>query len=210
MAALLIAIDGPAASGKGTLARRLASALGLRHLDTGLLYRAVGLKMIEAGLDPDDHDLAENVAKSITPADLESPGLRREGVGEAASKVAAQPLVRAALLRFQQIFAHREPGAVLDGRDIGTVILPDADVKLFVTADDEVRARRRWKELQAGGLDVIYPAVLEDLRRRDARDANRKSAPTRPAADAVIIDTSTMDAEEAFRQALSLVRQART
>ena len=206
---LLIAIDGPAASGKGTLARRLAAELGLRHLDTGLLYRAVGKKLLDAGRDPDEQRLAERAARDLRTEDLDEAGLRGDAVAEAASKVAAQPAVRAALLDFQRDFAHRPPGAVLDGRDIGTVVLPDAAVKLFVTADADVRAQRRWNELQGRGVNVIYPAVLEDLRRRDARDSQRKSAPLKPAADAVLIDTSRMDAEEAFHHALSLVRQAR-
>lgn len=206
---LLIAIDGPAASGKGTLARRLAAELGLNHLDTGLLYRAVGKKLLDAGQDPADPHLAARAAEAIGRDDLNQVELRGDAVAEAASKVAAQPAVRSALLEFQRRFARQGNGAVLDGRDIGTVVLPDADVKLFVTADDEVRARRRWKELQGRGVEAIYPAVLEDLRRRDARDSKRKTAPLRPATDAEIIDTSALDAEEAFRRALSLVRRAR-
>ncbi len=206
---LLIAIDGPAASGKGTLARRLAAELGLKHLDTGLLYRAVGKKLLDAGHDPADHNLAAQAAERVTQDDLNGAELRGDAVAEAASKVAAQPAVREALLAFQRRFARQGNGAVLDGRDIGTVVLPNADVKLFITADDEVRARRRWKELQGRGVEAIYPAVLEDLRRRDARDSKRKTAPLRPATDAEIIDTSALDAEEAFRRALSLVRRAR-
>lgn len=207
---LLIAIDGPAASGKGTLARRLATELGLAHLDTGLLYRAVGKKMLDAGQDPEDGALGEQAAKALEPADLDDPGLRSDAVADAASKVAAEPAVRAALLDFQRRFATRPPGAVLDGRDIGTVVLPEAKVKLFVTANAEERARRRWNELQDRGVNVIYPAVLEDLRRRDARDSERKSAPLKPAADAVTIDTSKMDADQAFRRALALVENARS
>jgi cytidylate kinase len=196
---VIIAIDGPAASGKGTLARRIAQHFGLRHLDTGLLYRAVGMKRAEQGMDP------VAAAESLTAADLDHPGLRSEEAGRAASEVAVIPAVRSALLEFQRRFAKQAPGAVLDGRDIGTVICPDADVKLFVTASVEARAERRWKELRAKGEQVIESAVLEDLRARDARDASRDVAPLVPAADAVLLDTSELNADAAFDAAVAII-----
>ncbi len=206
---MIIALDGPAASGKGTLARRLARYFDLAHLDTGLLYRAVGLAVLKAGGDPEDERLAEAAAGTVDLAALDDPALRSDAVGNAASTVAAMPGVRAALVDLQRGFAHAPPGgkkgAVLDGRDIGTVICPDAGVKLFVTASLEVRAERRHKELRTRGLDSIYARVLEDLRTRDARDAARSVAPLKPAADAIVLDTSTLDAEEAFQAALGHV-----
>ncbi|WP_294928019.1 (d)CMP kinase [uncultured Paracoccus sp.] len=187
-----IAIDGPAASGKGTIARALARHFGFAHLDTGLLYRAVGVK----GGDP------VQVAQSLTPEDLARDDLRSAAAGQAASQVAAIPEVRAALVAFQRQFARSGPGAVLDGRDIGTVICPEAEAKIYVVADDEVRARRRAAEL---GMDEA--TVLRELRERDARDAARDTAPMRAAADATVLDTSAMTIDEAVAQAIALVQQ---
>ncbi|MFN0113473.1 MAG: (d)CMP kinase [Paracoccaceae bacterium] len=185
-----VAIDGPAAAGKGTIARAVAARFGFAHLDTGLLYRAVGAK----GGEP------VAAARGLEPADLAREGLRSAEAGLAASRVAAVPEVRAALVAFQRDFARREGGAVLDGRDIGTVICPEAEVKLYVTASDEVRAYRRWLEL--GGEEV---QVLENLRERDRRDSGRAAAPLRVAADAVVLDTSLMPVEEAVARAVAVV-----
>ncbi len=206
---MIIAIDGPAAAGKGTLARRLAEQLDLAYLDTGLLYRATGKRVLEAGADPEDPAAAEAQARALTPADLDRPDLRVDSVAQAASKVSAVPGVRAALLEFQRNFAATPPGgakgAVLDGRDIGTVVCPDATVKLFVTASDEVRAERRYKELREKDPDVIYARVLEEMRERDARDRSRAVAPLEPAEDATLLDTSAMNADEVFAKALEIV-----
>ena len=202
---MIIAIDGPAASGKGTLGARLAAHYGLSHLDTGLIYRAVAAGVRAQGRSLDDAVVAGAVAQRLAPADLCDPALRGREMGEAASVVAAFPAVREALLAFQRSFAARPGGAVLDGRDIGTVICPDADVKLFVTASAEVRARRRWEELCARGEDPAYDAILADIRRRDARDAGRATAPLKPAPDARLLDTSEMDIDTAFRAAVALV-----
>ena len=208
----VVAVDGPAASGKGTLARRLAFMLGFDHLDTGSLYRAVGLGVLRGGGDPADAAAAARAARGLRPGDLgpllADPELRADGTASAASKVAAVPEVRAALLEFQQDFARRPPhgrGAVLDGRDTGTVVCPGADAKLFVTADVEVRAERRLKELLERGVPAIYAAVLEDMKERDARDSQRAVAPLRAASDALVLDTSSLDAEQAFRAALSFI-----
>ncbi len=190
-----VAIDGPAAAGKGTISRGVAARFGFAHLDTGLLYRAVGVK----GGDP---ILA---AKSLTSEDLARADLRSLHAGQAASKVAAMPEVRAALKDFQRLFARREGGAVLDGRDIGTVICPQAEVKLFVTASAEIRARRRWLELGGEGAGAIYADVLAQVRERDDRDMNRADAPLRPAADAVLLDTSALSSDAAVAQAVALV-----
>lgn len=207
---MIIAIDGPAASGKGTLARRLADHFGLAFLDTGGLYRATALRALAMG-DPREPALAETAAKAVEAKDLDDPRLREERVAEAASIVAAIPAVRAALLAFQRDFAHRPPaafkGAVLDGRDIGTVVCPDADVKLFVTASAEARALRRFKELQERGLEAIYQRVLQDIEQRDARDRERPTAPLRRADDAIELDTTTLDADAAFARAVALVEQ---
>lgn len=186
-----VAIDGPAAAGKGTISRAVAARFGFAHLDTGLLYRAVGAK----GGDP------VAAALELVPADLEGPGLRTMEAGQAASKVAVIPEVRAALVAFQQRFARAEGGAVLDGRDIGTVICPEAEVKLYVTASAEVRAHRRW--LEVGGDPAV---VLAEVQERDARDMGRTDAPLRAAADAVVIDTSAMTVEEAVGRAISVVQ----
>lgn len=198
---MIVAIDGPAAAGKGTLARRIAEALGYHHLDTGLLYRAVGVLSELRGVTP------LQMADSLDPEDLKRPDLRGEVAGQAASKVAAIPEVRAALLDFQRRFARQAPGVVLDGRDIGTVICPDAEVKLFVTASVEKRAERRVKELLAKGESVIAERVLQDLKDRDARDSARDVAPMASAADAILLDTSDLDADAAFEAALSIVRK---
>lgn len=208
---MIIAIDGPAASGKGTLARRLAERYGLALLETGGLYRATALKAIESGGDPADPEVAEAAAKRVQPKDLADPRLREERVSQAASVVAAIPGVRAALLEFQRHFAHHPPpgfnGAVLDGRDIGTVVCPDAEVKLFITASAEARALRRFKELQEVGVGVIYHRVLQDIEQRDARDRERLAAPLRRANDALELDTTALNAEAAFAEAVALVDQ---
>ena len=206
---MIVAIDGPAASGKGTLAKRIAEHFGLAYLDTGLLYRAVGLAVLDAGHDPADPEPAAAAARALALSQLDDPRLRSDEVGSAASQVAAIPGVRAALLPLQRRFAHTPPGgkkgAVLDGRDIGTVICPEAEVKLFVTASPEVRAERRHKELLARGVDSIYARVLQELRERDARDAARRAAPLMPAADALVLDTSGLDADQAFAAAVKYI-----
>ncbi len=198
---MIVAIDGPAAAGKGTLAKRIAEALGFHHLDTGLLYRAVGVRHEKEGIDPAE------AARTLTSEDLKRPDLRGEAAGQAASKVGAIPEVRAALLEFQRRFARQAPGAVLDGRDIGTVICPDAEVKLYVTASVEKRAERRCKELLAKGESAIAERVLQDLKDRDARDQARDVAPMASAADAILLDTSDLDADAAFEAALAMIRR---
>lgn len=200
--AFTIAIDGPAAAGKGTISRRVAAHFGLAHLDTGLLYRAVGRRLLE-GTDP------EEAARALRADDLDETQLRTDAVAQAASRVAVIPEVRAALLDFQRAFARRDGGAVLDGRDIGTVICPEAEAKLFVTASAEVRAERRWKELAGRGFEVSPEEVLADVRERDARDMDRAEAPLRPAEDAVVIDTSEMDIEAAVAAAIAAVEARR-
>ncbi|WP_145139368.1 d(CMP) kinase [Roseomonas gilardii] len=202
----IIAVDGPAAAGKGTLARRLAAALDLPYLDTGLLYRATARRVIDEGGDPGDAQAAEAAARALEPGDLGRSGLRAPDTDTGASKVAAIPGVRAALLDFQRQFG-RAGGAVLDGRDIGTVVFPDASVKLFVTASPEARAERRWKERRARGEDVPLAAVTAEMAARDARDASRDTAPMKPAEDAILLDTTGLDAEAAYAEALRLVRQ---
>ena len=204
---MIIAIDGPAGSGKGTLAKRIAAHYGLACLDTGLLYRAVARDVRHAGLALDDPGAAAAAARNLDATTLADPGLRDPGVGDAASIVARIPAVRQALLDFQRDFARQLPGAVLDGRDIGTVVLPDADAKIFVTAAVEVRARRRFEELRSRGEDVGYDNVLEVIRRRDARDAGRDAAPMKPAADAFLLDTTDLDIEAAFRAAVALIER---
>lgn len=205
----IIAIDGPAAAGKGTLARRLAAALGFDYLDTGLIYRAVGMNVERAGFDPADPARAGEAARDLQPEDLAADDLRTDEAAQAASKVAAIPDVRAALLDFQRRFAACPPGgkgAVLDGRDIGTVVCPAAPIKLFVTASAETRAQRRLLELQGKGLDVAFERVLAEMRERDERDSQRAVAPLKPADDAQVLDTSDLDADAAFDAAIAFVR----
>ena len=206
---MIIAVDGPAAAGKGTLARRLAAHFGFAFLDTGLLYRAVGLSVLRAGGDPGDAAAATAAARALDAAELDDPALRGDDAARAASRVAAIPAVREALLAFQRGFAHRPPGgaggAVLDGRDIGTHVCPEADVKIFVTAPIEVRAARRLKELRERGLDAIHSDVLQDMKERDARDSGRDIAPLRPAEDAFVLDTGGMDPDAALAAALGFI-----
>ena len=210
---MIVAIDGPSASGKGTLARRLAEALDFAYLDTGMLYRAVGAAVLAAGADPGEAAAALEAARALELEDLERPGLRDEAVGQAASLVAPFPAVRAALLDLQRHFAAAppggKPGAVLDGRDIGTVVCPEAEVKIFVTASLEGRARRRHKQLLERGEASIYARVVQEMRARDRRDSERAAAPLRPAPDAVVLDTNELDAGEAFRAALEIVDSRR-
>lgn len=206
---VVVAIDGPAASGKGTLSQRIADAFGFAHLDTGVLYRAVGVSVLRAGGDPADNAAAARAAYELHPEHpiLQEVALRTDEAAQAASKVAAVPEVRAALLDFQRRFAAHPPGgapgAVLDGRDIGTVVCPDAQAKLFITASVEVRAERRLKELQRRGIPAISSDVLEDMKARDARDSQRAVAPLRPAADAFVLDTSALDADQVFSKAVA-------
>ncbi len=207
---MIIAIDGPAASGKGTLGKRLAAHYGLRHLDTGLLYRAVAQAVLAAGHRLDDVARAAAAAQTLDPAQFDEDALKSHAAGEAASVVSAIPEVRAALFRFQQDFAAVPPGAVLDGRDIGTVICPHANAKIFVTASPEVRARRRALEMQRQGQAADEAAILADIRRRDERDTQRAIAPLRPAADAHILDTSDLDIDAVVREAIAIVEKARS
>lgn len=206
---MIIAIDGPAASGKGTLGKRLAAHFGLRHLDTGLIYRAVAKALLDAGRQLDDEPRAVTAARKLDPARFDERVLKGHAIGEAASIVSAIPAVRAALLAFQREFAAVPPGAVLDGRDIGTVICPDADVKIFVVAAPEVRARRRAAELKAAGQAADEAAILEDIRRRDERDRSRAVAPLKAADDAIELDTSNLDVEAAVAAAIRIVEGAR-
>ncbi len=199
---MIIAIDGPAASGKGTLAKRVAAHFGLPWLDTGLLYRAVARDVLKAGKKLEDVEAAAAAAASLDAGTLNDPNLRGNGIGDAASVVGRIPQVRAALLKLQQDFAAQPGGAVLDGRDIGTVICPHADVKIFVTASPEVRARRRFLERTARGEAITYEAILEEIQRRDERDMERAAAPMRPAADAFLLDTTNLDIEAAFNTAV--------
>ncbi len=203
---LIIAIDGPAASGKGTLAKRIAAHFGLAWLDTGLLYRAVARDVLARGGNLDDVIAAEAAARAVVAETLADAGLRGPQAGEAASIVAKIPEVRAALLDYQRAFAQQDGGAVLDGRDIGTVVCPDAHVKIFVTASDEARAHRRFLEHQARGESVTFDELLADIRRRDARDSGRAAAPMHAAADALHLDTTDLDAEQAFQAAVQLIR----
>ena len=204
MPPLIIAVDGPAAAGKGTLARRLAAHLGLPYLDTGLLYRATGRRVLDAGGDPADAQDATAAAKALIAGDLERHDLRGPAADDASSKVAAIPGVRAALLEFQRRFA-RENGAVLDGRDIGTVVFPEAPVKLFVTASAGERAHRRHAEMQARGEAPSLADVATEMAARDARDSARHAAPLRPAREAITLDTTTLDADAAFAAALRAI-----
>ncbi len=204
---MIIAIDGPAASGKGTLARKIAAHLGLHYLDTGSLYRAVARDVLARGFRLDDTWAVVAMARSLDPASLDDAGLREPGIGEAASRVAGIPEVRAALLAYQRQFAAWMPGAVLDGRDIGTVVCPNAGVKIFVTATPEERARRRFLERQASGDAETFEETLQLIRSRDARDAGRESAPMRRADDADLLDTTEMDIEAAFDAAVGLIKR---
>lgn len=206
---MIIAIDGPAASGKGTIARSLAAHLKLPHLDTGLLYRAVALQLLDQGQALDDAPAARKAAGALKIIDLDPRRLKVKGLGDAASRVAAIREVRTALLQLQKDFAYQPGGAVLDGRDTGTVIAPDADVKIFIAASPEIRARRRHRELASNGETVTYEDVLSVIRSRDARDSGRTVAPLIPANDAVLLDTTDLDIEAAFRAALSIVEAAR-
>ena len=210
---MIIAIDGPGAAGKGTLARRLAEALDFAHLDTGLTYRAAAAAVLAAGGEPADEAAAAAVAARLTLAELDRTDLRAEGVGQAASVIATLPAVRQALLDLQRRFARTPPGgkggAVLDGRDIGTVVCPEADVKLFVTASPEVRAARRHKELLDRGEASIYARVVQEMQARDARDSRRAIAPLTPAPDAVVLDTSEMDADQAVEAAMNIIASRR-
>ena len=205
---MIVAVDGPAAAGKGTLARRIAEHYRLDHLDTGRLYRATALEALLAGGDPADPTVAEAAAARVGPERLGDPRLKEERVAQASSVVAAIPGVRAALLAFQRDFALRPRGgrgAVLDGRDIGTVICPDADAKIFVTASVDARATRRFKELRAAGVEAIYERVLQDMKDRDARDSGRQAAPLKPADDAFVLDTTALGAEAAFAAAIAYI-----
>jgi cytidylate kinase len=206
---LIIAVDGPAASGKGTIATRLGAIYGLPVLDTGLLYRAVGVLSQRAGRDLDDPAAGAETAADLEAGLLDDPAFRTRAAGEAASRVAVHPQVRDALLAFQWDFAHQAGGAVLDGRDIGTVIAPEAPAKLFVTASPEVRAERRWKQLTGQGEGVSIAEVLADIRIRDARDSGRDTAPLKPAPDAVLLDTSEMTIDDATDAARRIVEAAR-
>lgn len=202
---MIIAIDGPAASGKGTLGKQLAGHYGLRHLDTGLIYRAVAKALLDAGHPPGDRARAVAAAHALDPTRLDEAALKRHEVGEAASLLSAFPEVRAVVLAFQRDFGRTPPGAVLDGRDIGTVICPDAPVKLFVTASLDARVERRYQELRARGADTIKPRVLAEMAERDRRDSERAAAPLKAAPDAYHLDTSDMDADAAFAAALTFI-----
>jgi len=208
----IIAVDGPAASGKGTLARALARHYGFAYLDTGSLYRAVGQAVRAAGHDPSDETAALAAAHGLDVSAIDEAAIRTREAGEAASLVAAMPAVRAAILDFQRDFARNppggEPGAVLDGRDIGTVVCPGARAKIFVTARPEIRARRRWLELKNSGLDVSETQILEDIKARDRRDAERAASPMRPAPEAHLLDTSDLSIEAAFDAAVSIIDKA--
>lgn len=195
-----VAIDGPAAAGKGTLAKAVAAHFGFAHLDTGLLYRATGRRVLQG-------DDAVSAARALTEEDLKADDLRGPDVAQAASQVAANPRVREALIAFQREFARREGGAVLDGRDIGTIICPDADVKLYVTANDDIRARRRFEELRQKGHVVTFDKVMQDLIERDARDAARTTAPMKAADDALLLDTSLIDIQTAVAKAVALIER---
>ena len=209
MRGFVIAIDGPAASGKGTIAELLGKAFVLPVLDSGLLYRAVGVNVLRQGQDPADAAAAESAARALDTARLDDPAYRTRGAGEAASVAAAHPGVRRALVEFQRAFADRDGGAVIDGRDIGTVIVPGAPAKLFVTATPEVRAERRFRQLQGQGETMAYDEVLADIRRRDERDIARAASPLRQAEDAALLDTTAMSISQAADAARRIVEQAR-
>jgi CMP/dCMP kinase len=205
---MIIAVDGPAAAGKGTIARALAQHYGFHFLDTGTLYRRVGLALLKSAIDPHDIKAATAIAQKLNALEFNDAQLRTEDVAAAASVVAVIPEVRAALLEFQREFAARSPGSVLDGRDIGTVVCPSAEAKLFITASAEVRAKRRLAELKASGAPVALEAILADIRQRDDRDRNRATAPLIPASDAHVIDTSEMSIAVAVAKAIQAVDRA--
>ncbi|MCO5732883.1 (d)CMP kinase [Rhizobium sp. SSA_523] len=204
----IIAIDGPAAAGKGTLSRKIAEAYGFQHLDSGLTYRATAKALLDAGLPLDDEAVATRIALAVDLGGLDRTALAKHQIGEAASRIAVMPSVRRALVEAQRGFSRREPGVVIDGRDIGTVVCPDAPVKLYVTASPEVRARRRYDEIVAGGAAADYPAIFEDVQKRDARDMGRADSPLKPASDAHLLDTSEMSIEAAFRAAKTIIDAA--
>jgi len=206
---VIIAIDGPAASGKGTLAKRLARHYGLRHLDSGLIYRAVAKALLDAGHAPDDRQRAVAAAQALDPARFDEPTLKSQAIGDAASLVSAIAEVRAALVDLQRRFGRTPPGAVIDGRDIGTVIFPDADVKIFVAATPQVRAARRMAELQAAGATADAADVLADILRRDERDSTRAAAPLKRAPDAYLLDSTHLDRDATFRAAVDIVEAVR-
>ncbi len=208
MTSFVVAIDGPAASGKGTLARRIAIHYGMPHLDTGLTYRAVAKALLDQGLPLDDEAIAANVALNLNLHDMDKAVLSAHAIGEAASKVAVMPAVRRALVEAQRGFATALPSSVLDGRDIGTVVYPDAQIKLFVTASSEVRAQRRYDEIISKGGTSDFNEILADLKKRDERDTNRTDSPLRPAEDAHLLDTSKMSIEAAFLAAKKLIDHA--
>ena len=203
--ALIIAIDGPAAAGKGTLSRQIADAYGFHHLDTGLTYRAAAKALLDAGLPLDDEAVAEKMAREVELAGLDRDILSAHEIGEAASKIAVMPAVRRALVEAQQAFAGRMPGTVLDGRDIGTVVCPDAPVKLYVTASADVRANRRYEEILGKGQPADYAEIFADVKKRDERDIGRADSPLKPAADAHLLDTSEMSIEAAFQAAKTII-----
>ncbi len=203
----VVAIDGPAAAGKGTIARAVADRFGFAHLDTGLLYRAVGIRALETSRGVIDEGVAELIARRLSDADLRRPDLRSPRVAQAASRVASLPRVRSALLDYQRKFAGRDGGAVLDGRDIGTVICPRADLKLFVTASDAIRAVRRYEELRGTGADTTLERTLGEIRQRDLRDSGRDNAPMTVAADAVLLDTSELSIEQAVTKAVAEIER---
>lgn len=205
---MIIAIDGPAAAGKGTLSRRIADEYGFHHLDTGLTYRATAKALLDAGLPLDDEAQAERMARDVELAGLDRSVLSAHAIGEAASKIAVMPLVRSALVEAQRAFSRKSPGTVLDGRDIGTVVCPDAPVKLYVTASAKVRARRRFDEIVAQGTPADYLGILADIVKRDERDMGRADSPLKPAEDAHLIDTSEMSIEAAFRAAKTIIDAA--
>lgn len=203
-----IAIDGPAAAGKGTLSRQIADAYGFHHLDTGLTYRATAKALLDAGLPLDDEKVAEKMAREVELAGLDREILSAHAIGEAASKIAVMPSVRRALVEAQRAFSLRQPGTVLDGRDIGTVVCPDAPVKLYVTAAADVRARRRYDEIVGKGGEADYAAIFADVKKRDERDMGRADSPLKPADDAHLLDTSEMSIEAAFRAAKTIIDAA--
>lgn len=205
---MIIAIDGPAAAGKGTLSRRLAETYGFHHLDTGLTYRATAKALLDAGLPLDDETVAAGMASRIDLAGLDRDILSAHDIGEAASRIAVMPSVRRALVEAQRQFAGREPGTVLDGRDIGTIVCPDADVKFYVTASPEIRARRRYDEILSKGGIAVLTDIYDDVRKRDERDMGRADSPLKPAEDAHLLDTSEMSIEAAFRAACEVIDAA--